>query len=167
MIITVPAIERSENGPRPINLNKDIPQVLELLRLAFGESLDAEGRRILQGQTAVTGQPAILYRFNPMASRLSRGFVWEKDGRIIGNVTLLDTKINGRYLIVIKDDGLLYSWLQCFLAHKSSSTWIIIFLWQKTKRHAHIAVCDIFWTAVPPPLGNITDSTGNYSDPNL
>ena len=100
MIITVPAIERSENGPRPINLNKDIPQVLELLRLAFGESLDAEGRRMLQGQTAVTGQPAILYRFNPMASRLSRGFVWEKDGRIIGNVTLLDTKINGRYLIV-------------------------------------------------------------------
>ena len=100
MIITVPAIERSGNGPRPINLNKDIPQVLELLRLAFGESLDAEGRRILQGQTAVTGQPAILYRFNPMASRLSRGFVWEKDGRIIGNVTLLDTKINGRYLIV-------------------------------------------------------------------
>ena len=47
MVITVPAIERPENGPRPINLNKDIPQVLELLRLAFGESLDAEGQRIL------------------------------------------------------------------------------------------------------------------------
>ena len=100
MVITVPAIERSGNGPRPINLNKDIPQVLELLRLAFGESLDAEGQRILQGHTAVTGQPAILYRLNPMASRLSRGYVWEKDGKIIGNVTLLNTNINGRYLIV-------------------------------------------------------------------
>ncbi len=100
MVITAPSIDRPGNGPRPINLNKDIPQVLELLRLVFGESLDAEGRRMLQGQTAVTGQPAILYRFNPMASRLSRGFVWEKDGRIVGNVTLLDTKINGRYLIV-------------------------------------------------------------------
>jgi GNAT superfamily N-acetyltransferase len=62
--------------------------------------LDAEGQRILQGQTAVTGQPAILYRFNPMASRLSRGFVWEQDGQIIGNVTLLNTSVNGRYLIV-------------------------------------------------------------------
>ena len=100
MVITVPAIERPGNGLRPINLNKDIPQVLELLRLAFGESLDAEGRRILQGQTAVTGQPAIIYRFNPLASRLSRGFVWEKDGKIIGNVTLLNTNIKGRYLIV-------------------------------------------------------------------
>jgi ribosomal protein S18 acetylase RimI-like enzyme len=100
MVITVPAVERPGNGPRPINLNKDIPQVLELLRLAFGESLDAEGQRILQGQTAVTGQPALFYRLNPMASRLSRGYVWEKDGRIIGNVTLLNTNINGRYLIV-------------------------------------------------------------------
>jgi ribosomal protein S18 acetylase RimI-like enzyme len=100
MVITVPAIERPGNGPRPINLNKDIPQVLELLRLAFGESLDAEGQRILQGQSAVAGQPALLYRFNPMASRLSRGYVWENDGKIIGNVTLLNTHINGRYLIV-------------------------------------------------------------------
>jgi ribosomal protein S18 acetylase RimI-like enzyme len=81
-------------------LNKDIPQVLELLRLAFGESLDAESRRILQGQTAVSGQPAMLWRFNPMASRLSQGYVWEKDGRIVGNVTLLTTNINGRFLIV-------------------------------------------------------------------
>ena len=100
MVITVPAIERPGNGPRPINLNKDIPQVLELLRLAFGESLDAEGRRILQGQMAVTGQPALFYRFNPMSSRLSQGYVWERDGRIIGNITLLTTHINGRYLIV-------------------------------------------------------------------
>jgi len=100
MVITVPAIERPENGPRPINLNKDIPQVLELLQLAFGESLDEEGRRILQGQTAVTGQPAILYRFNPMSSRLSRGYVWEQDGRIVGNITLLNTNVNGRFLIV-------------------------------------------------------------------
>jgi ribosomal protein S18 acetylase RimI-like enzyme len=100
MVITVPAVERSENGPRPINLNKDIPQVMALLRLAFGESLDAEGQRILQGQTAVTGQPAIFYRLNPMASRLSHGYVWEHEGQIVGNVTLLNTHIKGRYLIV-------------------------------------------------------------------
>lgn len=100
MVITVSALSRPENGPRPINLNKDIPQVLELLKLAFGESLDAEGRRILQGQTAVTGQPTLLYRFNPMASRLAQGYVWEKDGRIVGNITLLTGRINGRFLIV-------------------------------------------------------------------
>ncbi|PID85840.1 MAG: hypothetical protein CSA11_00365 [Chloroflexi bacterium] len=99
MVMTVPAIEQSGNGLRPINLNKDVPQVLELLRLAFGESLDAEGQRILQGQTAVTGQPAFLFRFSPMANRLSRGYVWEKEGQIIGNVTLLNTSIKSRYLI--------------------------------------------------------------------
>lgn len=100
MVITAPSIDQPGHGPRPINLNKDIPQVLELLRLAFGEALDTESRQILQGQTAVSGQPPILYRFNPLASRLSHGYVWEKDGRIVGNVTLLTTRINGRYLIV-------------------------------------------------------------------
>lgn len=100
MVITAPSISRPGDGPRPINMNKDIPQVLELLQLTFGESLDADGRRILKGQTAIGGQPALLWRFNPMASRLSLGYVWEHNGRIVGNVTLLTTKIRERYLIV-------------------------------------------------------------------
>jgi len=100
MVITVPAVERPANGPRPINMNKDIPQVLELLKLAFGESLDADSRRILEGHSTISGQPAIMWRLNPMASRLSLGYVWEQDRRIVGNITLLSTKIRGRYLIV-------------------------------------------------------------------
>ncbi|MCZ7671399.1 MAG: hypothetical protein M5U34_31830 [Chloroflexi bacterium] len=47
-------------------MNKDIPQIMALLRLTFGESLDADGRRILKGQTAIGGQPALLWRLNPI-----------------------------------------------------------------------------------------------------
>ncbi len=100
MVITAPSIARPGNGPRPINMNKDIPQIMALLRLTFGESLDADGRRILKGQTAIGGQPALLWRLNPMANRLALGYVWEYNGRLVGNVTLLTTKMRERYLIV-------------------------------------------------------------------
>ncbi|MCA9873579.1 MAG: GNAT family N-acetyltransferase [Anaerolineales bacterium] len=101
MVITTPAPSRaSSNGPRPINVNRDIPQILDLLQVAFGESLDAEGRRVLQGYYSPPGQPAVLWRLNPAASRLSQGFVWEEDGRIVGNTTILTTRVDGRFLIV-------------------------------------------------------------------
>lgn len=100
MVITAPVHRQSHTGPRPINLNRDIPQVLDLLKIAFGESLDAEGRRALQGYATPGSPPAFFWRFNPAASRLSEGYVWEDNGRLVGNVTLLKTKVNGRYLIV-------------------------------------------------------------------
>jgi len=81
-------------------MNRDIPQILDLLQIAFGESLDAEGRRVLQGYYSPPGQPAVLWRLNPAASRLSQGFVWEENGRVVGNTTILTTHIDGRFLIV-------------------------------------------------------------------
>jgi ribosomal protein S18 acetylase RimI-like enzyme len=100
MVITVPANRQARHGPRPINLNRDIPQVLDLLKVAFGEALDAEGQRALQGYATPGAPPAFFWRFNPAASRLSQGYVWEENGRLVGNVTLLKTGINGRFLIV-------------------------------------------------------------------
>lgn len=99
MVITVPSQERQSNGPRPINLNKDIPQVLELLELVFGASVDVDGRQLLAGN-GYFGQPAFIWRLSPAASRLALGYVWEEDGRIIGNATVLTTETAGRYLVV-------------------------------------------------------------------
>jgi ribosomal protein S18 acetylase RimI-like enzyme len=95
MVITVPT-DQKHTGLRPINANRDIPGIVELLRRVFGESLDGEERQVFGDTTA---RPDFLMRFDPSASRLSGGFVWEADGRIVGNVTLLPTKIWGRFLI--------------------------------------------------------------------
>ncbi|HID52233.1 MAG TPA: GNAT family N-acetyltransferase [Anaerolineae bacterium] len=99
MLITIPSLNQAaHNGPRPINLNTDIPQIVRLLETVFGTTLDDEGRRIFSG---MDGQkPAFLWRLNPNASRLSLGFVWEEDGRIVGNATVLKSRTNGRYLVV-------------------------------------------------------------------
>lgn len=100
MVITVPTQDRRRNGPRAINLNKDIPQILELLERVFGASIDLDSRQLLTGGAHLGQQPAFLWRLSPAASRLALGYVWEEDGRIIGNATVLTTETAGRYLVV-------------------------------------------------------------------
>jgi GNAT superfamily N-acetyltransferase len=97
MIVTFSA-QRRTNGARPINLNKDIPQVLELLEMVFGETLRSEGSA--EAGVGLDSSLPFLYRFNLGLTRLSPGFVWEESGRIVGNATLLRTKAPGRYLVV-------------------------------------------------------------------
>ncbi len=89
----------SKDGPRPININKDIPQILRLLELCFGSAIHGDGRNILTSDS-MNQSPAFLWRMTPAAGKLAQGIVWEVNGRIVGNVTLLSTKVPGRFLIV-------------------------------------------------------------------
>lgn len=100
MVVTAQARGQSRNGPRPINLNKDIPQIMHLLEICFGAKLNVEGQRMLAGPTNPDRQIAFLWRLKPAASKLALGYVWEDNGRIVGNVTVLTTKVPGRYLVV-------------------------------------------------------------------
>ena len=100
MIVTAPSSDQSKNGPRPINLNTDIPGILKLLELVFSAALTADGRPMIASSNLAAQSPAIFWRLSPAAARLSLGYVWEEDGRIVGNVTVLTTATAGRYLVV-------------------------------------------------------------------
>ncbi|HSM55663.1 MAG TPA: GNAT family N-acetyltransferase [Candidatus Sulfomarinibacteraceae bacterium] len=89
---------RSQNGPRPINLRKDIPQVLALLNAAFGPTLDAEGRHTLD-RMSLAQQPWIVLQLRKMMDGMVPGFVWQESGKVIGNVSVLTTSVKGRYLV--------------------------------------------------------------------
>ncbi len=97
MVVTLSAPEWPSNGPRPINLKQDVPQVADLLELAFGEKMDRESRTAMRSSNQ--GNPAFLWRLNPQYNRLPPGYVWQENGRIVGNVTLIATKIPGRHII--------------------------------------------------------------------
>ncbi|GAB4272307.1 MAG: hypothetical protein Kow0080_18580 [Candidatus Promineifilaceae bacterium] len=100
MAITASTGESTHNGPRPINMAKDVAQVLALLELVFGDNMDAVNRRMLQDSLGQSQAPGFLWRLNPMVAKLAQGFVWEDNGRIVGNATLLNTKQPGRYIVV-------------------------------------------------------------------
>jgi GNAT superfamily N-acetyltransferase len=97
MVITAPTNHSAPKGVRPINLNKDLPQVVRLLEQVFGESV-RDGQQIFN-PGGLADSTAFLWRLNLNMSRLSPGFVWEEDGRITGNVTLLPSQPAGRYLV--------------------------------------------------------------------
>lgn len=86
-------------GPRPLNLNRDVPQVLSLLDLVFRPTLDAEGRQLLNSSMALSNKPRYMLRINQMTKGVTPGFVWEEERRLIGNVSLLTTKTAGRFLV--------------------------------------------------------------------
>lgn len=96
MVTTASVLGHSFKGTRPINLNRDAPQILRLLEAVFGEQLVQEGLPpLLPGPSS-----GLLWRLNPAASKLGLGVVWEEEGRIVGNVTLLTTQRPSRYLVV-------------------------------------------------------------------
>jgi GNAT superfamily N-acetyltransferase len=97
MVITARTNNSAPKGVRPINLNKDLPQVVRLLEQVFGESV-RDGQQIFN-PGGLADSAAFLWRLNLNTNRLSPGFVWEENGRIVGNVTLLPSQSAGRYLV--------------------------------------------------------------------
>lgn len=99
LAVPVTAVGQSSSGPRPINLSRDTRQVLELLDLSFGRWYGSQGRRVLYDRLSLSQVNPLALRLNMMTSGFIPGFVWEEDGRIVGNLTLLGSEVFGRYLI--------------------------------------------------------------------
>lgn len=84
-------------GPRPINLRRDVPQILALLNLVFSKQ-EGEGDHPLN-RMSLTQQPWFIIRLRQLRTGLAPGYVWEESGSIVGNVSLLTSNIRGRYLV--------------------------------------------------------------------
>ncbi len=99
MVVTASTQNQSQSGVRPININRDIPRIMKLLETCFGHTMKPVDQRFLTN-SALLDSPAVFWRLSPIASKLALGFVWEKNGRLVGNATVLTSKIKGRYLVV-------------------------------------------------------------------
>ena len=95
--ISLPA--DSTNGARPIDLQKDADSVIKLLDLIFGPLSGEQGQRQIGDRVSINLDPPLLYRLSTSSSRFRPGFVWEEDGKLIANVTLVKSEISGRYLM--------------------------------------------------------------------
>ena len=77
---------------RSLNVLRDLPGVADLVEKCFADTIDAEGRRYLQ-QMRRAGQDNTFLRWASNAvesvSMPLSGYVWEENGEIIGNVSLI------------------------------------------------------------------------------
>ena len=71
---------------------RDLEAVADLLELAFAEELDAAGRQMIREARALSRTGPLLFLLSNLSSTSvgwCPAYVWEEDGKIIGNITLL------------------------------------------------------------------------------
>jgi ribosomal protein S18 acetylase RimI-like enzyme len=89
--ITVP-VQSTLPQLRPLNIVRDLPGVADLVEKCFEDTMDAEGRNYIQ-QMRRAGQDNAFLRWASSAvetvSMPLSGYIWEENGEIIGNVSLI------------------------------------------------------------------------------
>lgn len=92
-------------GPvRPLNILHDLPQVADLIELCFEATMDDEGQSYVQQMRKASNDRDFLTwagRVMESTSMPLAGYVWEEDGKIIGNTSLVFQAHRGRKLAMI------------------------------------------------------------------
>lgn len=92
-----------QTGLRPVDPRRDMRAIGQLIERAFQDRLDANGQRIVRwmrrlGRLGWFGWILSWYLLPPAARPL--GFVWEVEGNLVGNASLLDVQgYPGRWVI--------------------------------------------------------------------
>jgi ribosomal protein S18 acetylase RimI-like enzyme len=89
---------------RPLNVLHDLPQVADLIELCFQSTMDDEGQSYLEQMRRASHDQDFLSwagRLMDSASMPLAGFVWEENGKIIGNASLVFQTHRGRKIAMI------------------------------------------------------------------
>jgi ribosomal protein S18 acetylase RimI-like enzyme len=89
---------------RPLNVLRDLSAVADLIELCFSPTMDNEGQRYLSDMRRASRDDSFLHwasRMTETASMPLMGYVWEQDGRIIGNASLIPFRDKGKRIYLI------------------------------------------------------------------
>jgi ribosomal protein S18 acetylase RimI-like enzyme len=88
-------LDTNRTGPRPLNPLRDLGPVADLMEIAFADELDAGGRQMIREARALSRTGPLLYPlslFSGAAAGLGPGFVWDQEGKLVGNVTIVPSR---------------------------------------------------------------------------
>src|SRR5512134_2461780 len=103
--VTIP-VKTSEPHPhvRSMNMFRDLPAVADLIELCFAETMDNDGQRYIADMRRASRDGSFLKWASHMPETASlplTGFVWEEDGHIIGNASLIPFRDTGKRIYLI------------------------------------------------------------------
>ncbi len=102
--LTPSAASAAPGRMRPLNILRDLPTVADLIELCFANTLDPDGRNYIDQMRRNGGDSGFLDwapRVIESVSLPLSGFVWEDDGRIVGNVSLIPFSKGGFKVFLI------------------------------------------------------------------
>ena len=89
---------------RPLNILRDLPAVADLIELCFSSTLDPDGRSYID-QMRRNGRDSSFLSWAPRVietvSLPLSGFVWENNGRVVANVSLIPFSSQGQKIFLI------------------------------------------------------------------
>lgn len=102
--ITIPVKTGDHPHMRPLNVLRDLSTVADLIELCFSPTMDSDGHRYLADMRRASRDDS----FSNWASRLTEtatlpmmGYVWEENGHIIGNASLIPFRDHGKRIFLI------------------------------------------------------------------
>jgi ribosomal protein S18 acetylase RimI-like enzyme len=102
--ITIPVKANDHPHLRLLNVLRDLSAVADLIELCFSPTLDNDGQRYISDMRRASHDDSFLRwasHMTAIASLPLMGYVWEQDGRIIGNASLIPFRNRGKRIFLI------------------------------------------------------------------
>jgi ribosomal protein S18 acetylase RimI-like enzyme len=82
-------INETQKHIRPLDLSKDLKEVADIIETCFDNYLDDDGYRFLRHLRSIAANRSLQSKAQLFLRIPMQGFVWEENGRIIGNLNLM------------------------------------------------------------------------------
>jgi ribosomal protein S18 acetylase RimI-like enzyme len=99
MVVDIVLPANAEGHLRRLDMRRDLEKVADLVELCFYDTLDPEGKQYLKEMRRAAQNANILGWASSMideAPMPPSGFVWEEDGRLVGNLSLIPINLQGK-----------------------------------------------------------------------
>jgi ribosomal protein S18 acetylase RimI-like enzyme len=102
--VTIPVKANDHPHIRPMNVLRDLSAVADLIELCFSSTMDQDGQRYLSDMRRASRDDRFMSWASHMAETASMpmtGYVWEQDGRIVGNASLIPFRDHGKRVYLV------------------------------------------------------------------
>lgn len=102
--VTIPVQNKDHPHMRAMNIFRDLNAVADLIELCFANTMDNDGQRYVNDMRRASRDDGFLRWASNMTEHASlplTGFVWEENGRIVGNASLIPFRDQGKRIYLI------------------------------------------------------------------
>ncbi|MDX1436016.1 MAG: GNAT family N-acetyltransferase [Anaerolineales bacterium] len=95
---------------RSFDVTRDLEAVADLIEVCFSDTMNPDGRRFLRHMRSAARNPRFLRWALSVSDYVSfplTGFVWEEEGRIVGNVSMIPYNHRGKRIYLIANVAVL------------------------------------------------------------
>ena len=89
---------------RPLSILRDLPAVADLIEICFSSTMDNDGKRYVQDMRRAGKDNSFIQWANRAAESTSlplSGYVWEENGKIVGNASLIPFRHKKEHIYLI------------------------------------------------------------------